>query len=519
MHHLEELWETDRNASIVFNELLDFNIFYYCLLLVNLIENLLQAPVQLRELLISECSHFQRFPESIGCLRQLKKIAMRGRSEFWGLRSLPDEFCLLQSLEHLELNHCGELSLLPNNFGNLRSLRHLDLSNCKKLRMLPVSFKELTLLQQLNLEACSNLILESDILENMTGLEYLKLSGCERLEELPRHVTNLASLTELYLFKQQRWLQCKKLREVPWNIGQLSKLQKLSIGSELLTSLPTSIGDLSSLTSLEIYNCYKLECLPESLGCLNLLENLQIFSSGVKSLSKSFRLLINLQTLEISQCSISELDLGARPFSSSFRNLKSINLRLIKVCKISISEDCCPALESLMLSLNKHLTEIDVLPMTVKRIELERCKILRNIRGIYSLVRIQTMRITGCPELDALPNFAQYNFLRHFELRECHGVKKIAGLEHCRELVLLRVHTRWKEAGIESLEGMERLSRLDLKAISISVVEGCIRSMQAVPDAASLLNSFDFSNLSVVDSFANQKISSRPSIKRQSSAC
>ncbi|GLJ45652.1 hypothetical protein SUGI_0960930 [Cryptomeria japonica] len=192
-HHLEDLWETDKNA-----------------------------PVQLRELLISQCSKFQRFPKSIGCLRHLKKIAVRGRSK---VRSLPDEFCLLQSLEHLELNSGQQLSSLPDSFGDLRNLRHLVLSYCMELRKLPVSFKELTLLQHLNLEGCSNLILESDVLENMTKLEYLKLSTCKQLEELPRHITNQASLTELHVSN------IEKLRELPWNISQLSKLQKMSIGS------------------------------------------------------------------------------------------------------------------------------------------------------------------------------------------------------------------------------------------------------------------------------------------------
>ncbi|XP_057867096.2 disease resistance protein TAO1 isoform X2 [Cryptomeria japonica] len=374
---------------------------------------------------------------------------------------------------------------------------HLDLLNCVELRNLSISFKDLALMQYLNLEGCSNLILELVIFENMTELEYLNLDGCRQLEELPRHITNQASLTELYVSN------IENLREVPWNIGQLSKLQKISIGSELLTSLPTSIGDLSSLTYLEIDKCHKLKCLPESLGCLNLLENLQVRTSGVKSLPKSVRQLINLQTLGISECSISELDLGARPISSSLRNLKGINLRKIEVCKIPIFEDCCPGLESLRLWYNKHLTEIDVLPTTVKRIELLGCDMVRNIRGLDRLVNIQTLWIIGCPELDALPSFAQSTSLRDFVLTGCYGDKKIAGLEHCRALERLRVHTRWEEAGIQSLERMERLMHVDLRAASKSGVEGCIRSMQkwpdetgigtrAVPDAASLLNSFDF---------------------------
>ncbi|XP_057867119.2 TMV resistance protein N isoform X2 [Cryptomeria japonica] len=487
-NHLEELWETDSNA-----------------------------PVQLRELLISDCSEFQRFPESIGCLRHLKKIVVSGGSK---VSNLPDEFCLLQSLEHLELERCRELSSLPCSFGDLRNLRHLRLSDCVELRKLPVSFKKLALLQHLNLQKCSNLILDSDILENMTHLEHLSFSGCRELEELPRHITNQASLTLLNLN------DTGKLRDIPVNIGQLSKLQQMRIGSELLTSLPTSIGDLSSLTNLQIVMCPNLECLPDSLGRLNLLEWLYIKNSGVKSLPKSAGQLINLQTLSISNCSISELDL----VNSSLHNLKIINLDAIEVCKVSISEDCCPGLESLHLSNNNRLTEIDVLPTAVKTVYLVRCKMLRNIKGIEGLVNIQSLSIIGCPELDALPSFAQSTFLQQFELKGCYGVKKIHGLEHCRALERLTVDTRWKEAGIGSLERMVRLRHVDLRAISRPGVEGCIQSMKkfpdetfictrAVPDAASLVNSFDFVGLSVVDSFAKQEIKSGASLKCPSSAC
>ncbi|XP_059077734.1 uncharacterized protein LOC131074470 isoform X4 [Cryptomeria japonica] len=55
-----------------------------------------EAPVQLRQLLISECHKFQGFPNTMGHLIHLKKIVIIGGHN---VRSLPDEFCLLLSLE------------------------------------------------------------------------------------------------------------------------------------------------------------------------------------------------------------------------------------------------------------------------------------------------------------------------------------------------------------------------------------------------------------------------------------
>ncbi|GLJ33275.1 hypothetical protein SUGI_0669460 [Cryptomeria japonica] len=226
------------------------------------------APMQLRELTIQGCSEFQRFPKSIGCLRHLKKIVVSYGSK---LKNLPEEFCLLQSLEQLELNG-PELSSLPKSFGDLRNLRHLDLHNCSKLKRLPISFKELTLLQHISLDGCFNLALESNILENMTKLECLKIQGCDQLEELPRHITNQASLTELSC-------SIKSLREVPVNIGQLSKLQTISIGAleELRAHTRWEEAGIESLEYVERLRRVELQAFGRSgvEGCIQNIQNLQ----------------------------------------------------------------------------------------------------------------------------------------------------------------------------------------------------------------------------------------------------
>ncbi|KAH9305934.1 hypothetical protein KI387_010338 [Taxus chinensis] len=193
-------------------------------------------PLQLRELnIIGGGFKFGGFPTSIGRLKHLKMIIVE-----FEVDSLPKEFCALESLEHLKLT-TRRMSALPTSFGDLTNLRHIDFSECRRLETLPVSCKQLIHLQHLDLKQCENLTLRSDMMESMTKLEYLRFSYCSKLEELPHHITNQASLRELYA-------DDTRLQEIPSNIGVLRKLEVLKIGSRLLQILPSSLENLSSLS-------------------------------------------------------------------------------------------------------------------------------------------------------------------------------------------------------------------------------------------------------------------------------
>jgi hypothetical protein len=99
------------------------------------IEGALQAPLQLRELYIA-ASRLQKIPESIGQLKHLEKIVLRGDDIRMALETLPEEFCQLPSLKHLELN-CPYLKSLPDSFGNLTSLQHVKLYSVQQFGIAP----------------------------------------------------------------------------------------------------------------------------------------------------------------------------------------------------------------------------------------------------------------------------------------------------------------------------------------------------------------------------------------------
>ncbi|GLJ38788.1 hypothetical protein SUGI_0790730 [Cryptomeria japonica] len=279
-------------------------------------------PLELRELNIENALSFLKFPGSIGCLKHLKKISVAEPMRDILMDSLPEGFCLLESLEHLQLSGFDELTSLPREFGLLTNLRHLDLSDCRKLRMLPDSFKQLINLQYINLRVCKELTLTSEnnyILENMTKLETLNFSGCKKVENLPRDITKQLSLRYLYAGGTG-------LRELPSNIGELSKLEVLEIGSYQLKTLSESMGDLSSLTSLTISYCNQLKTLPESMGDLSSLTSLTISCSELKTLPQSMGDLSSLTSLTISYCN----ELKTLP--ESMGDLSSLTSLTISYC-------------------------------------------------------------------------------------------------------------------------------------------------------------------------------------------
>ncbi|XP_057836203.2 disease resistance protein TAO1 isoform X2 [Cryptomeria japonica] len=361
-HHLEELWgETDGDA-----------------------------PLHLRELLISNCRKFQGFPKSIRHFNHLKKIVIVGG---YSVTSLPDEFCLLRSLEHLVLEECARLSSLPSNFGNLSNLRHLDLSSCSELRSLPVSFKNLKLLKVLNLVGCSQLRSEDlSFLEIITKLEYVNLSECQQLEELPRHITNQASLRELHFMGSS-------LRELPDDIGRLSMLRNMLIIESPFTRLPTSFGGLSSLTKLFIESCPILKCLPDSLGNLSSLKRLEISHCPVlECLPQSLGNLCSLTNLTISRCP----ELECLP--ESLGNLSSLKDLEISDC---LKLECLPnSLENLSSLINFDIRDCS--------------KLKRLPDSLGDLSSLTNLEIEFCPDLEVSPkSFRQLNNLETLHLYGC----------------------------------------------------------------------------------------------------
>ncbi|XP_057836022.2 disease resistance protein RPV1 isoform X2 [Cryptomeria japonica] len=414
-------------------------------------------PEQLRELLIEDAYILKRVPTSIGRLKEVKRIDLCFCKS---IKNLPEEFCLLSSLEWLQLINCEMLSSLPSRFGDLTNLRHINLHYCKRLQSLPVSFKQLRRLQYLNLCLCEQLRFRLDMLENMQKLEYLDFSFCRNLVELPNRITDQVYLRELHV-------DYTSLREVPDTIGQLQKLETLEIGSNFLKSLPSSIGNLTSLSVLAI-NGNLVTSFPPSLENLSSLTELYLHGPAMFNSVPEFLERLNM--------------------------LKKIDIRRTDVSRISLPEDCCPSLETLILSFNNDLTCIESLPRSLQTIELVLCERLKNIKGITGLINLRSLCISDCTDLDEPSSFV-----------DLHSIKDIS-IIRCDKF--LKALTSWESRGMQIWEDVEKLKTLQLAAKKKSALQPCIQTIKKWPrqtfifgraasSVESVMESLSFPNLTV----------------------
>lgn len=109
------------------------------------------------------------------------------------------------------------------------------------------------------------------------------------LTSVPMWIGDLSQLMTLHLNNNQ-------LTSLPESIGNLSQLEELILSGNQLTNLPESIGNLSQLAWFYLES-NPLESLPESIGNLFQLTSLDLSHNPLESLPKSIGLLPKLQKL------------------------------------------------------------------------------------------------------------------------------------------------------------------------------------------------------------------------------
>ncbi len=160
----------------------------------------------------------------------------------------------------------------------------------------------------------------------LTNLNTLSLE-VNSLKLLPMEIGQLINLTELDISYNQLTL-------LPQEIGQLINLKVLRLNNNKLKSLPKEIGNLIQLKSLFLYK-NKLQSLPIEIGNLSDLFYLYLNFNQLKSLPIELGNLINLKQLELENNLLTSVPKSL----GNLTKLRDLNLRHNKLTSLPVELD------------------------------------------------------------------------------------------------------------------------------------------------------------------------------------
>ncbi|XP_048129203.1 disease resistance protein RPV1-like [Rhodamnia argentea] len=381
-------------------------------------------------------SNIRELPDSIGRLKNLKVVKMMSDST----SKIPDSFWEIEKLEEIQVTHPG---------GSESALAEID--NCLDRRTMEIV--KIALSSDIEVGEGFRVKIGSPIYRNQS-LRILRLSGAkiEALPKLPESLvaleldklhmktfpglSNLTNLKELRL----RFGPCDDdggsaapVEEDP-GLGNLRKLESLSLTSDYVTTLPTGISLLPRLRKLEI-RCRNLHCLPSLPSSLLSLflesECLTTLPTDISSL------LPRLQTLDLKCPDLrrlpslpsSLLSLSLTPHKSfcSLDLSNSKKLSNLRVADCAISEirglDHLQNLQDLHL---KELKQVKMLPALsnfnkLSSLTVHDCRNLVEIQGELP-PSLATLEISGCRSLRTLPDLSSLMGLLLVEIKRCRSL-------------------------------------------------------------------------------------------------
>ena len=180
-------------------------------------------------------------------------------------------------------------------------------------------------------------------LEPQRTVSQLSLDIYDGIHTIPENFFSGLETLEI----QTLWLDNNNLTSLPTSIGELTSLKGLFLWNNKLTSLPTSIGNLTSLERLDFWN-NKLTSLPESIGNLRSLERLDLRFNRLTSLPTSIGDLINLKFLNINLNRLASLPESI----GQLTNLKWLSLSRNQLTSLPIEIENLTSLKKLYLDLN-----------------------------------------------------------------------------------------------------------------------------------------------------------------------
>ncbi|XP_048590798.1 disease resistance protein RPP2A-like isoform X2 [Brassica napus] len=335
----------------------------------------------------------------------------------------------LEKLKRIILSHSQQLTKFPR-LSKARNLEHIDLEGCTSLVKVNSSILHHHKLTFLSLRNCSRLrVMPTTV--HLKSLEVLNLSGCSELENLQDFSLNLKEI----------YLAGAAIRELPSSIGDLTRLVTLDLENcESLQHLPPGISNLKAMMTLKLSGCSNLKSLPvldalflqdsqrsntritmEESVSINLHSAIQESREALEEFLPAFECLSNNGIPQESWTWVTVIPFPSPILHSLASRLYAlVSLFLCNAYLVDIPEDICWLASVMRLDLGGN--SFSQIPKSIKEfrklhsLNLRHCK---NLKSLPELPRsLVTLNAHGCVSLKSFPtSFEQ--FPRHFTFSNC----------------------------------------------------------------------------------------------------
>ena len=222
------------------------------------------------------CTNLIQVHPSIGHLTELVFLSLQNCSSLVNLDFGSES--TLSSLRVLRLSGCTKLEKTPD-FTGASNLEYLDMDGCTSLSTVHESIGAIAKLRFLSLRDCIILAGIPNSINTITSLVTLDLRGCLKLTTLPLGQNLSSSHMESLIFLDVSFCN---LYHLPYAIGELRCLERLSLQGNKFYILPDTFLNLGRLSYLNLAHCHQLCTFPHipTLKDLSLVGNYFKFVSG-----------------------------------------------------------------------------------------------------------------------------------------------------------------------------------------------------------------------------------------------
>ena len=315
-----------------------------------------------------------------------------------------------------------------------------------------------------------------DAIDSKTDITYVGVKIEEdNIIELGLH--NLLLLQERFTLRELD-LSLNYFSSLPESIGKLTSLQTLDLSLNNFSSLPESIGKLTSLQILDLER-NRLTSLPESIGNLQSLRIVRLNDNKLTKLPESITELRSLAYLSLDE------NLVTTP-PESIGNLKSLQILVLSGNQLTLLPESIGNLRSLQ-KLNLGNNRLKSIPVSIgnltslQTLKLERNELNLLPESIGDLQSLQELDL-GINQLAALPE--SIGGLQSLQVLELIGNKltalpeSIGNLKSLQKLKLMANQLITLPESIGNLQSLQKLILQSNKISSLPESIGNLRSLQ-----------------------------------------